>query len=70
MGTGDVIKQSEQVLDNLGAVLQSAGATFDDVVRGARPASTLTEVSALAHPGAVAEIEAVALLDRRDGFEA
>ena len=93
VGTGDVIKQSEQVLDNLGAVLQSAGATFDDVVRvgvyvrdmadrelintvrrryfgGARPASTLIEVSALAHPGAVVEIEAVALLDRRDGFEA
>jgi reactive intermediate/imine deaminase len=93
VGTGDVIRQSEQVLDNLGAVLRSTGATFDDVVRvgvyvrdmadrelintvrrryfgGARPASTLVEVSALAHPGAVVEIEAVALLDRRDGFEA
>jgi reactive intermediate/imine deaminase len=93
VGTGDVIKQSEQVLDNLGAVLQSAGATFDDVVRvgvyvrdmadrelintvrrryfgAARPASTLVEVSALAHPGAVVEIEAVVLLDRRDGSEA
>ena len=90
VGGGDVIRQSEQVLDNIGAVLRSAGASFDDVVRvgvyvrdmadrerintvrrryfgDSRPASTLVEVSALAHPGALVEIEAVALLSRQDG---
>src|ERR1035438_10120437 len=30
---GDVVRQTEQVLDNVGAVLRAAGATFDDVVR-------------------------------------
>jgi 2-iminobutanoate/2-iminopropanoate deaminase len=89
VGTGDVVRQSEQVLDNVGAVLQATGATFGDVVRvglyvrdmadrelintvrrryfgDARPASTLVEVSALAIPEALVEIEAVALLPRRD----
>jgi 2-iminobutanoate/2-iminopropanoate deaminase len=33
----------------------------------ARPASTLVGVSALAHPEALVEIEAVASLSRRDG---
>ena len=86
VGTGDVIRQSEQVLDNVGAPL---GATFGDVVRvavyvrdmadrelintvrrryfgDARPASTLVEVSALANPDALVEIEAVALLPGDD----
>ena len=89
VGTGNVIRQSEQVLDNVGAVLQARGATFADVVRvgvyvrdmadrelintvrrryfgDARPASTLVEVSALANPDALVEIEAVALLPRDD----
>jgi len=89
VGTGDVVRQSEQVLDNVGAVLQGTGATFGDVVRvgvyvrdmadrelintvrrryfgDARPASTLVEVSALANPDALVEIEAVALLPRDD----
>jgi enamine deaminase RidA (YjgF/YER057c/UK114 family) len=90
VGTGDVIRQSEQVLDN-GAALRATGATatFGDVVRvgmyvrdmadqelintvrrryfgDARPASTLVEVSALANPDALVEIEAVALLPRDD----
>jgi reactive intermediate/imine deaminase len=93
-GTGDVIRQSEQVLDNVGAALRATGATatFGDVVRvgvyvrdmadrelintvrrryfgDARPASTLVEVSALANPDALVEIEAVALLPR-DDYEA
>jgi 2-iminobutanoate/2-iminopropanoate deaminase len=89
VGAGDVVRQAEQVLDNVGAVLRAAGATFDDVVRvgvyllnvadrpavntvrrryfgDARPASTLVEVSALAIPDALVEIDAVALLPRRD----
>jgi 2-iminobutanoate/2-iminopropanoate deaminase len=93
VGGDDVIRQSEQVLDNVGAVLRSAGATFDDVVRvgvyvrdmadrerintvrrryfaDSRPASTLVEVSALAHPGALVEIEAVALLPHQPGQQA
>ena len=92
VGGADVIRQSEQVLDKIGAVLHSAGASFDDVVRvgvyvrdmadretintvrrryfgDARPASTLVEVSALAHPGALVEIDAVALLPRRGGHQ-
>jgi 2-iminobutanoate/2-iminopropanoate deaminase len=89
VGVGDVIRQSEQVLDNVGAVLTAADASFDDVVRvgvyvrhmadrelintvrrryfgDSRPASTLVEVSALAHPDALVEIEAVASLADRD----
>ena len=88
VGAGDVIRQSEQVLDNIHAVLRAAGVTFDDVARvgvfvrdmadresintvrrryfrDARPASTLVEVSALANPDALVEIEAVALLPGR-----
>jgi len=93
VGDGDVVRQSEQVLDNVDAVLRASGATFDDVVRvgvyvrdmadrelintvrrryfgDARPASTLVEVSALANPDALVEIEAVALLPRRNGDDA
>lgn len=33
VGEGDVVKQAEQVLDNLGAVLEAAGCSFADVVR-------------------------------------
>jgi 2-iminobutanoate/2-iminopropanoate deaminase len=84
-GGGDVVRQSEQVLDNVAAVLRASGASFDDIVKvgvyvrdmadrelintvrrryfgDARPASTLVEVSALAAPGALVEIDAVALL--------
>jgi 2-iminobutanoate/2-iminopropanoate deaminase len=93
VGAGDVVRQTEQVLGNVGTVLHATGATFDDVVRvgvylrdmadrelvntvrrryfgAARPASTLVEVSALAHPDALVEIEAVALLPRQDENEA
>ena len=89
VGAGDVVRQTEQVLDNVGAVLRAVDATFDDVVRvgvylrnmadrpavntvrrryfgDALPTATLVEVSALAIPEALIEIEAVALLARRD----
>ncbi len=89
VGAGDVVRQTEQSLDNIAKVLRDAAATFDDVVRlgvyllnmadrpavtavrlryfgDARPASTLVEVSALALPGALIEIEAIALLPRRE----
>ena len=85
VGDDDVIAQAEQVLRNVGTVLEAAGLTFDDVVKvgvyvrdmadrelintvrrryfgEARPASTLVEVSALAHPGALVEIDAVAVV--------
>ena len=93
VGTGDVIRQSEQVLDNVAAVLTATGASFSDVVKvgvylrdmadreaintvrrryfgDARPASTLVQVSALAHPDALVEIEAIAQLPRQDGDNA
>jgi reactive intermediate/imine deaminase len=89
VGAGDVVRQTEQVLDNVGAVLRASGATFDDVVRvgiylrsmadrpavntvrrryfgEALPTATAVEVSALALPDALVEIDAVALLPRRD----
>ena len=89
VGVGDVVRQTEQVLGNVGEVLRAAGATFDDVVRigvylrnmadrpsvntvrrryfgDALPTATAVEVSALALPDALVEIEAVALLPRQD----
>jgi reactive intermediate/imine deaminase len=88
VGDGDVVRQAEQVLDNIGAVLRASAASFADIVKvgvyvtnmadrplintvrrryfgDARPASTLVEVSALAAPGALVEIDAVALLPER-----
>jgi 2-iminobutanoate/2-iminopropanoate deaminase len=62
VGPGDVIRQSEQVLNNVGALLPASGASFGD----SRPASTLVEVSVLAHPDALVGIEAVASLADRD----
>lgn len=93
VGAGNVIRQAEQVLDNVAAVLTATGASFSDVVKvgvylrdmadreaintvrrryfgDARPASTLVQVSALAHPDALVEIEAIAQLPRQDGDNA
>ena len=77
--------QTEQVFENLTAILEANGATWDDVVKittfvttmkdldGMRevrarylpkepPASTAVQISALVLPGAVIEIEAVAVI--------
>jgi 2-iminobutanoate/2-iminopropanoate deaminase len=82
---GDIVAQTRQVFENIRAVLDAAGARFQDVVKvtvflididdrpavngvrqevfgDARPASTLVEVSRLAVPGALIEVEAVALV--------
>ena len=81
----DLRAQTEQVFENLTAILQANGATFEDVVKittfvttlddldGMRevrsrylpkepPASTAVQISALVLPGAVIEIEAVAVI--------
>ena len=81
----DLRAQTEQVFENLKAILDANGATFDDVVKittflttlddldGMRevrarylpeepPASTAVQISALVLPGAVIEIEAVAVV--------
>ena len=85
VGAGDVVAQAEQVFKNIRAVLDSAGATFENVVKvtvylrnmddrpsinpvrqryfgESRPASSLVEISHLAIPGALVEIDAVAYL--------
>jgi enamine deaminase RidA (YjgF/YER057c/UK114 family) len=33
VGKGDIARQTEQVMDNLGVALAAAGATFDDVMK-------------------------------------
>jgi enamine deaminase RidA (YjgF/YER057c/UK114 family) len=87
VGADDLAAQTEQVMENLGAALSAAGASFEDVVkittfvvdyqpehRGVisevrsrylpaenPPASTLVGIAALAAPGWLIEIEAVAV---------
>jgi enamine deaminase RidA (YjgF/YER057c/UK114 family) len=79
----DIESQTRQMLRNIGAALEAAGASFADVLRETtyvldieqraamrpvraefygtmRPASTLVEVSALAVPGALVEMDVVA----------
>jgi reactive intermediate/imine deaminase len=85
VGEGDIEAQCRQVFENLKAVLEQAGATFDDLVKvtvylldatnlpvyrrvkaefvtGRQPASTAIEVKALAFPGLLVEVEAIAVL--------
>lgn len=87
VGAGDSVAQTEQILHNIGLVLEAAGLGFADVVKvvvylvdindrvpinavrrrhfgESLPASTLVEVSALAHPAARVEIDAVAYTPR------
>lgn len=87
VGEDDVAAQARKVFENIGAILEAAGATFADVAKvtvyltdiddrqainpvrqeifgGAKPASTLVEVSRLAIPGIKIEVEAVARVPR------
>jgi 2-iminobutanoate/2-iminopropanoate deaminase len=88
IGVDDVVLQAERVHENIKAVLEKAGAGFEDVVKvnvyllriedraavntvrrrffgESRPASTLVEVSSFVMPGALVEIDAVALRPRQ-----
>lgn len=85
VGEGDFRAQVTQVFENLKAVLESGGASFNDVVKlniyvtdvkylpvvqevrvryltKPYPATTLVQVSGLANPKAMVEIEAIAVL--------
>lgn len=82
---GDMTKQSEVVMDVIGALLAAHGAGYDDIVNirtfltdmdklheygkvrrryfnGEPPTSTTVEVSRLFRPGALVEVEVVAVL--------
>jgi enamine deaminase RidA (YjgF/YER057c/UK114 family) len=85
LGDADFETQTRQVFENLRAILDQAGATFDDIVKltnyftdtshlpdyrrikgefitGRQPASTSIQIPALAFPGLMIEVEAVAVL--------
>lgn len=85
VGRGDVVVQAEQVMESIKALLEAAGATFDNVVKmnvfvttmehreqvseirrrylkEPFPTSTLVQVSRLADPDYLVEIEAIAAL--------
>ncbi len=85
VGEGDLRAQTEQVFENLSAILAANGATFEDVVKitsyvttledlaGMRevrlrytpsepPASTSVQVAALFLPGALIEVDVVAVV--------
>jgi reactive intermediate/imine deaminase len=84
VGAGDFEAQARQTFENMRAVLEAAGASFDDVVKltvymtdisrladyarvrgefiiGSPPASTALEVTSLALPGMMIEVEAIAV---------
>ncbi|MEE8473134.1 MAG: RidA family protein [Dehalococcoidia bacterium] len=87
VGGRDILAQTRQVMDNLTALLQAAGASWGNVVKtntyttdivtfrretgdlrrsylvDPPPTSTLVEVSSLADPDFMVEIEAVAIID-------
>ena len=88
VGGGDLRAQTRQVFENIKAILEKAGASFDDVVKlttyftadirdyedyfavrreyfkGANPASTGVQVTALAFEGLLLEVDAIAYLPR------
>jgi len=85
VGENDMAAQSRKVYDNIEAILDQAGGTFENIVKVTayltdmsrypqynevrakvfqkyRPASTTVEVSGLAFPGLLVEVEAVAFI--------
>ncbi|HHW17478.1 MAG TPA: RidA family protein [Firmicutes bacterium] len=85
VGEGDFKAQVIQVFENIKAVLEDAGASFDDLVKlniyltdvknlpivqevrskyltRPYPATTLVEITALANPKAMVEIEGIAVI--------
>jgi enamine deaminase RidA (YjgF/YER057c/UK114 family) len=85
VGAGDLGAQTERVFENLRAILEAHGATFEDVVRidsylttfdgldamrevrnrytsDPPPASTLIQIVALVVPGALIEVDLVAVI--------
>ena len=86
VGAGDIAAQARQALENIKAVLESAGSGMDKVVKmttyitdmansqgyaevkadffsAPQPAETLVQVSALALPELLLEIDAIAIVD-------
>ncbi len=58
VGAGDMKSQTRQALQNVKTILESAGASMDDVVK---ITVYMTDISALAFPGLLIEIEAIAV---------
>lgn len=88
VGQNDFPKQAEQVYENIKAILETNGATLNDVIKlntyltdmahraelrgvypryftGTPPTSTLVQVSQLANPEWLLEVEAVAVVNSR-----
>jgi 2-iminobutanoate/2-iminopropanoate deaminase len=61
-GGDSMYEQAKAILTKIKHLIEAAGGRMDDVVKVNIPVSTLVEVSALAAPELLVEIEAVAIL--------